>query len=291
MDILPFSPQIEHILETTGNLEQVATGFIFTEGPVWDPKRERLIFSDIPANRQYQWKEGVGASLYREPTGNSNGLTVDDGGNLLNCEHSGRRVSRLGMGDGSLITLADRFQEKRLNSPNDLVVHSGGAIYFTDPPYGVPAEDRELELQGVFRLAPDGTLTLLADDFDRPNGLAFNADESVLYVDDSARHHVRAFDVQADGSLANGRVFAQTDPSVGRGVPDGLKVDSMGNVYVTGPGGVWIFGPSGSPLGVLKTPETSANLAWGGADKQWLYITATSSIYRVRAKVPGVRRF
>lgn len=291
MDVLVYDEAIHRLLDTRAGLEQVATGFVFTEGPVWDPKRERLIFSDIPANRQYQWTEADGDTLFREPTGNSNGLTIDGSGALLNCEHSGRRVSRLRMDDGSLIPLATHYEGKRLNSPNDLVVHSNGAVYFTDPPYGVEDSDRELDFQGVYRLDPDGSLTLLVDDFNRPNGLALNADESVLVIDDSAEHHARAFDVQPDGSLANGRLFAETDPSVGGGVPDGLKIDVEGNLYMTGPGGVWVYDANGEPLGVIRVPETTANVGWGGADRKTLYLTATSSVYRVRTNVEGVRRF
>ncbi|MAF10577.1 gluconolactonase [Candidatus Poribacteria bacterium] len=291
MDVLVYDPGIERLIDTGGELERVATGFIFTEGPVWDAKRSRLIFSDIPANRQYQWTEADGHTLFREPTGNSNGLTIDDSGALLNCEHSGRRVSRTGMDDGSLIPLATHYDGNRLNSPNDLVVHSNGSVYFTDPPYGVEDSEREIDFQGVYRLDLDGSLTLLVDDFNRPNGLALNADESVLIIDDSAEHHARAFDVQADGSLANGRLLAETDSSVGGGVPDGLKLDVEGNLYMTGPGGVWVYDVDGKPLGVIRVPETTANLAWGGPNRKTLYFTATSSVYRVSAKVQGVRRF
>jgi len=292
LDLVAFSPDFARIFDEDASLERIATGFLFTEGPVWDTKRSRLIFSDIPANRQYQWREGdKEATLFREPTGNSNGLTIDNSGGLLNCEHSGRRVSRTGLDDGSLIPLATHFQGKRLNSPNDIVVHSNGWVFFTDPPYGVRDEERELDFQGVYRLDPDGKLTLRASDFDRPNGIALNADETILFVDDSNRHHVRAFDLRPDGTLANGRVHGECDPSIGAGVPDGLKVDVEGNVYMTGPGGVWVFHPSGKPLGVLKVPEITSNLAWGGSDKRWLYITASTSVYRVRGKITGVRRF
>jgi gluconolactonase len=291
MDVIVYSPHFERILDTRAEMRQIATGFQFTEGPVWDSARERLLFSDIPANRQYQWREDTGAALYREPTGNSNGLTFDNAGNLLNCEHSGRRVSRLDLGDGSLVPLATRYDGKRLNSPNDIVGHSNGSIYFTDPPYGVQPEQRELDFQGVYRLDTDGTLTLLAADFERPNGIALSPDEKTLYVDDTPRHHVRAFDVRPDGGVENGRVFGTTDPSVGDGRPDGLKVDVEGNLYVTGPGGVWVFGRDGKALGVIRCPEVPANLAWGDADKKTLYITARTSVYRVRTNIAGLRRF
>ncbi|MDA1192203.1 MAG: SMP-30/gluconolactonase/LRE family protein [Candidatus Poribacteria bacterium] len=292
MDLIVYSPDIARIIDADEALEQVASGFVFTEGPVWDSKRARLVFSDIPPNRQFQWTEADGASLFREPTANSNGLTMDDDGNQLNCEHSGRRVSKLGLDDGSLVPVVSHYEGKRLNSPNDIVVHSSGALYFTDPPYGVKSEDRELDFQGVYRYDPKSdTLTLLVDDFDRPNGLAFNDDESVLYIDDTARQHVRAFPVNPYGTLGEGRVFGETNPSVGSGAPDGVKVDVEGNVYMTGPGGIWIYDKTGKPLGVIKTPEVAANLGWGDADKKTLFITATSSIYRVRTKIAGVRRF
>jgi gluconolactonase len=192
--------------------------------------------------------------------------------------------------DGRVVALAERYEGKRLNSPNDIVVKSDGVIYFTDPPYGVKPEQRELTFQGVYRLAAAGALTLLADDFERPNGLAFSPDEKVLYVDDSARKHVRAFDVNPDGTLANGRLFADMK-STAQGSPDGMKVDERGHVYVTGPGGTWIFDPAGRHLGTLVTPEIPANCAFGAEDRRTLFITARTSLYRVRVKVPGMKVF
>ncbi|MCW3978330.1 MAG: SMP-30/gluconolactonase/LRE family protein, partial [Candidatus Bathyarchaeota archaeon] len=190
-------------------VEKVAGGFEFTEGPVWVPDGY-LLFSDIPASTIYRWTPGsVSAEVFRAPSGRSNGLTLDREGRLLACEHD-RRLSRT-EGDGSVVTLAERYEGKLLNSPNDVVVRSDGSIYFTDPPYGLPRQEegRELDFNGVYRLAPDGALTLLDDSFDRPNGLAFSPDERVLYVNDSRRGHIRAFDVRADGTLSNGRVFAE----------------------------------------------------------------------------------
>ncbi len=276
--------------------ECLVTGFQFTEGPVWHPDGY-LLFSDVPANRIYRWSPKQGLALFREPSGYANGLTLDQQGRLLACEHGNRRVSRT-EADGQVVTLADRYQGRRLNSPNDLVVKSDGAIYFTDPPYGLgPTEQQELPFQGVFRLSPDGTLTLLADDFDRPNGLAFSPDETILYVSDSNRDHVRAFDVQADGTLARGRVLAEMRlpgyyamghrRRVNVNVPDGMKVDMEGNLYVTGPGGLWLFRPDGTEVGLLVLPEFPANCAWGDADRRSLYITARTSLYRVRCRVPG----
>jgi gluconolactonase len=244
-----------------------------------------LLFSDIPANRIYRWTAESNIEVWREPTGNSNGLTLDREGRLIACEHTTRRVSRT-EGDGTVITLADQYQGKRLNSPNDVVVKSDGTIYFTDPPYGIEPEEREQPCNGVYRILMDGTIELLIDDFDRPNGLAFSPDESILYVDDSPRRHVRAFDVQADGRLTNSRILADLDhPQPGS--PDGMKVDEAGHLFVTGATGIWVFEPDGTHLGVIVTPERPANCAWGDADRKSLYITARTSLYRIRVKVPG----
>jgi len=268
-----------------GDPEQLATGFQFTEGPVWGPDGA-LHFSDIPANRIYRWTPDDGPTVWREPTGNSNGLTLDRQNCLIACEHTGRRVSRT-EASGTVVSLADRYAGKRLNSPNDVVVKSDGTIYFTDPPYGIKPEEREQPCNGVYRIRPDGTLELLLDDFDRPNGLAFSPDESILYIDDSPRRHVRAFDVRPDGTLTNSRIFADMDhPQPGS--PDGMKIDQAGHLYVTGATGLWVFEPDGTHLGVVVTPERPANCAWGDADRQSLYITARTSLYRVRVKVPGL---
>jgi gluconolactonase len=280
-------------------IDRVAGGLVFTEGPVW--RGGALLFSDIPNKRIVRWRRlPEGPELTTFATGMSNGLTLDRQGRVLAAEHDGRRVTRIA-DDGTRTVLAERFQGKRLNSPNDIVVKSDGTIYFTDPPYGVrplppgsarpanwwtqPIEGREQPLQGVYRLAPDGTLTVVADDFALPNGLAFSPDESILYVDDSAHKHIRALDVRPDGTLTKGRVLldmASDDP----GVPDGLKVDARGNVFSTGPGGVWVCRPDGKLLGRIVLPELPANLAWG-EDGSALYVTARTSVYRVPTKTRG----
>jgi len=272
-------------LVESGDPELLATGFEFTEGPVWVPEGY-LLFSDIPDSRIYKWTAGSGAQVWREPSGKSNGLTLDSRGRLVACEHGNRRVS-LTEADGTVRTLADRYRGRRLNSPNDVVVKSDGTLYFTDPPYGIDPEQREQPVNGLYRILPDGTLELLVDDFDRPNGLAFSPDEEILYVDDSPRRHVRAFDVRPDGTLTNSRIFADMDhPQPGS--PDGMKIDKEGNLYVTGATGVWVFEPDGTHLGVIVTPERPANCAWGDDDLKSLYITARTSLYRVRVKVPGL---
>jgi gluconolactonase len=284
----PAYPTFSHLVPM---LDRVATGFGFTEGPVW--RGDDLLFSDIPNSRTVCYRPGYGGAeitTFRHPTGNANGLTLDHDGRVLACEHSGRRVSRIDHA-GKVETVADSFEGKRLNSPNDVVVRSDGSIFFTDPPYGLPrhTEGKELPFNGVYRVDPSGAIRLLVDDFERPNGLAFSPDGRTLYVDDSARHHLRAFDVAADGSLSNGRVLAELKPGPGeRGVPDGMKVDQEGNIYCTGAAGVWIFDRNGRFLGRIVTPEVPANLAWGDADWQTLYITAQTSLYRIRMSVSGI---
>lgn len=282
--------KIEQILIPESRLEKIAGGFQFTEGPVWNREEGCLYFSDIPANRIYHWTREAGAQVFREPSGHSNGLTRDLLGRLIACEHGNRRVSRTAP-DGSPITLADRYQGKRLNSPNDVVVRSDGSLFFTDPPYGLRdagITEQEIPFQGVYRLSPDGqTFTLLVDDFDRPNGLAFSPDEQLLYIDDTNRMHIRVFEVSPEGALSNGRVLAEMHPDR-PGVPDGMKVDVAGNVYCTGPAGVQIFDPGGNNIGCIEVSEIAANVAFGEDDWRTLFITATSSVYRVRLGVAGI---
>jgi gluconolactonase len=270
-------------------IERVATGFRFTEGPVWCAGEQHLLFSDIPADQILELTPGRQAVIFRQPSGHSNGLTRDREGWLIACEHGNRRVTRTEK-DGSLTVLADQFRGKRLNSPNDVVVKSDGAVYFTDPPYGIRPEQQEQPVQGVYRLSPDGNgLALVADDFEGPNGLAFSPDEKRLYIDDSSpRRHIRVFDVRTDGTLTHGRTFH--DMNVREpGSPDGMKMDVHGHLYCTGPRGVWVFDAEGVHLGTIVTPEKPTNCAWGDTDWQSLYITAQTSIYKVRVNISGIR--
>jgi sugar lactone lactonase YvrE len=292
-------PDLHTLIAPETPLTRIAGGLGFTEGPVW--RGTALLFSDIPNKRIVRWRRlPEGPELTTYATGMSNGLTLDRQGQVLAAEHNGRRVTRVAE-DGTRTVLAERFQGKRLNSPNDLVVKSDGSLYFTDPPYGVqpptpgvprpagwwsaPLPGKELAVNGVYRLTPDGTLSLLVDDFALPNGLAFAPDESVLYIDDSAHKHLRAFDVRPDGTLTNSRLLldmASDDP----GVPDGLKVDQRGHVFCTGPGGVWVCRPTGELLGRILPPELPANLAWG-EDGSVLFLTARTSVYRLPTTTRG----
>ena len=285
------SPKLLDLIDPDAQLEQLGTGCEFTEGPVWHAEGKFLLFSDIPANQMKKWTAEEGITNFRVPSGKSNGLTYDKQGRLVTCEHANRRVSRTAA-DGTVETIASHYEGKRLNSPNDVIVKSDGSIYFSDPPYGLTADyGVEGSKTSTFKVSigfpPDGqTLTLLVDDFDRPNGLCFSPDESILYIDDTERMHIRAFDVQPDGTIANGRIFAEEEGD--DGVPDGMKIDAHGNVYLTGPGGIWIFDTSGEHLGVLQTPERAANLGWGGDDWSTLFITASTSLYSIQCKVSGI---
>ena len=270
----------------TSAVEQLATGFQFVEGPVWH-KEGYWLFSDIPANRINKITPDGNLEVFREPSGNSNGLTLDHSGRLVACEHGNRRVSMSEV-PGEPETLVDTFEDKRLNSPNDVVVHSNGSIYFTDPPYGILPDLGEIGFFGVYRVDTDGSITLLVSDFIRPNGLAFSPDESVLYIDDTENRHVRAFDVQSDGSLTHDRVFVDMNVEA-QGSPDGLKVDVEGNLYITGGGGLWIVEPDGNHVGTVAFPELPSNVAFGGPDNCTIYVTARTSVFSIQGKVAGTK--
>ncbi|MEG4030988.1 MULTISPECIES: SMP-30/gluconolactonase/LRE family protein [unclassified Microcoleus] len=279
---------MQRILDDSAKLEKLAGDFQFIEGPIWHPDGF-LLFSDIPANIIYKFGSNQQVEVFRSPSGKANGNTLDNENRLLTGEHENRRVSRTEK-DGEVITLADRYEGKRLNSPNDLVVKSDGSIYFTDPSYGVSKDQEELGFYGVYRLAPHGKLTLLVKDLVLPNGIAFSPDEQKLYVNNSEAGYIAVFDVKPDGTVTNQQLFAELkDAATKDGVPDGLKVDVEGNVYSTGPGGVWIFSPDGKLLARISVPETATNLAWGESDRKTLYITGSTSLYRIRLKIAGVR--
>jgi gluconolactonase len=284
-------PRFNRIVGEAIAFERLATGFLFTEGPLWHRRERYLLFSDMPGDHLRRWSEKAGVETFRQPCNKSNGLAWDRQHRLLVCEHASSSVTRTEP-DGSVTVLASHYQGKELNSPNDIVVKSDGAIYFTDPTYGrleyygVPRQ-QQLSFQGVYRIDPSGTLlTLLADDFGQPNGLCFSLDEGMLFVNDTDRQHIRVFDVRSDGALANSRIWARTtgnDP----GAPDGMKIDQEGNVYCCGPGGIHVFAPDATCLGMVRVPEYTANFCWGDDDLSSLFITASTSLYRIRVKVPG----
>lgn len=283
------------VLEVVGaeiEVERLATGIGFGEGPVWDRAGKRLVFSDMKHDHMRSWRAGEGIATFRKPSNKANGNTYDRQGRLLSCEHATSRVVRQER-DGSMIVLASHYRDKELNSPNDIVVKSDGAIYFSDPTYGRIREDvgvpRELQLgfRGVYRVAGEGApAQLLADDFEQPNGLCFSLDEKTLFINDTVRGHVRVFDVGPDGTLTGGRIWAELTGE-GEGRPDGMKIDSAGNLYCTGPGGVHVLDPNARCLGVIRTPERMTNIAWGDDDLRSLYMTGITALYRVRIKVPG----
>jgi len=273
-------------------VERIATGCRWAEGPVWFGDGRYLLWSDIPNDRVMRWTEESGqVSVFRAPSHNANGNTRDRQGRLVTCEHDARRVTRTEH-DGTVTVLIDRHGGKRLNAPNDVVVTADGAVWFTDPGYGIlmnyEGHRAEFELPAnVYRVAgPPGGTTVVIGDLVRPNGLCFSLDGRRLFVNDTARKHIRVFDVKPDGGLANGRVWAETTGD-GPGAPDGMKLDSAGNVYCCGPGGIHVFTPEAACLGVIHVPERTANFAWGD-DYRSLYITASTSVYRIRTTVPGL---
>jgi gluconolactonase len=303
--ITRLDPRFDKLVPASAGIELLSGGFLWSEGPIWVADGGYLLFSDIPRNSIMKWREGEGISLYMKPSGytgvvdygaepGSNGLTLDRQGRLIACEHGDRRISRLEKNGGKK-TLVDSYQGKRLNSPNDVVVKSNGDLYFTDPPYGLPERQkdprRELDFCGVYRLSPDGQLTLLTRELAFPNGLAFSPDEKTLYVaqSDPTKAIWMAFDVESDGSLGKSRVFFDSTAlaKAGKmGLPDGLKVDRQGNLFATGPGGVLVFAADGTHLGTIETGQRTANCAWGG-DGSVLYMTADDYLMRIRTSTTG----
>ena len=303
-DVLRVNPAIDRIVPRDARVEQLAAGFSFTEGPVWLPDGV-LLFSDPDDNRIYRWSPDLGVSVFRTKSGysgadigeyrqpGSNGLTLDAAGRLTIAEHGNRRITRLEK-NGSITVLADRYDGRRLNSPNDLVYKSDGTLYFTDPFFGLPKfeEDRRREQPhaGIYRMV-NGEVQLLSAELKGPNGIAFSPGERYLYVAnwDERKKIVMRWEVQSDGTLNDGRTFFDMTAAPGEEALDGLKVDRDGNVYVSGPGGLWIVSPEGTHLGTVRAPELPANFAWGDEDGRTLYLTARTGVYRLRLKVPGVR--
>jgi gluconolactonase len=303
--VVKLDPSLDKLVPPNSKIEKLAGGFAFTEGPVWMSDGS-VLFSDIPNNAIMKWTPGGKVSTFRKPSGydkddapagafiGSNGLILDKEGRLVICEHGNGRVTRLEK-DGKLTVLADKFEGRRLNSPNDAIYKSDGSLYFTDPPYGFPNLDddpkKELKFNGVYRLA-GGKLQLLIKDMTKPNGIGFSPDEKVIYIanSDPARKIWMRYNVKPDGALANGKVFSDVTAETEDGLPDGLKIDALGNVWATGPGGVWIFSPAGKLLGKIQPPEVPANLVFGDKDGKTLYMTARTGFYRIRVNVAGLRK-
>ena len=265
--------------------ERLATGFVFTEGPLWHPDGF-YYFVDVRKSMFYRLTPGGKPEVLRENTGEGNGTTFDLEGRLIMCEGGNRRITRTGA-DGKIEVLCDRFEGKRLNRPNDVVCRSDGSIYFTDPGLRVPLAERELPYAAIYRIDRSGAVSMLAD-FEYPNGLAFSPDERTLYVANTRwAQYIHALEIGADGAMVRRRIFADMSSDETDGVPDGMKVDVQGRVYCTGPGGTWVFAPDGTRLGIIRTPEVPANLAFGGPDLRTLFFTARTSVYSLRVKVPG----
>ncbi len=303
--IVRVDPRFDKLVPPDAKIEKLADGFTWVEGPIWDRGGQFLLFSDIPANSVYKWQEGKDISLFLKPSGytgsapfagkepGSNGLTLDGDGRLVLCRHGDRQIARL-ESDKRVTVLADRYDGKRINSPNDLVFKSNGDLYFTDPPFGLPKAfddpDKEVPFQGVYRVSKDGRVNVLVKDLKAPNGIAFSPDEKKLYVSDvdPKRSAWWVYDVKEDGTVTNGRIFFDAtrwrkDPFFG---PDGLKVDKNGNLFGARPGGISIFAPDGTHLGNIEIGGPTSNLNWGN-DGSVLYITGGSSIYRIKTSTRG----
>ena len=313
-EVVRLDPALDQIISTDTKVEKLADGFGFVEGPVWVRSGGYLLFSDIPANVIDKWTPDGKVSVFLKPSGftgsdpsdvgsqnnngqaqvtllGSNGVTLDREGRIVFCTHGDRNVVRIEK-DGKRTVLADRFEGKRLNSPNDLVFKSDGALYFTDPTAGLRKRDddpkKELPFNGVY-LLKNGKLQVLDKTYATPNGIAFAPGGKYLYVNDTTRKLIMRYEVQPDDTIANGKVFIDMSADKAAGVPDGMKVDQKGNVYCTGPGGFWIMSPEGKHLGTVKTPELPANMAFGDGDAKTLYLTARTGLYRIRLKVAGLR--
>lgn len=284
------------LVPDTARVERLGTGFTFTEGPVWNHAGQFLLFSDMPADVRRRWDAPNGVQEVQRPSNKGNGMTYEVDGSLLICEHATSSIVRL-HADGSRQTVVSHYQGKELNSPNDIVVARDKSIYFSDPTYGrMPGfgveRKQALSFQGVYRVQPSGEgIQLLADDFEQPNGLCFSLDESLLYINDSPRAHIRVYQVARDGTISGGSVFFDHIGSgaIGEGIPDGMKCDEAGNIYVSGPGGIWVIGADAKLLGRIDVPENVGNLNWGGDDWKTMFICASTSLYKIDLHISGNR--
>jgi gluconolactonase len=305
--IISLDPHFEDLIDKDTKLEVLADSFTWSEGPAWVREGGYLLFSDIPKNTIFKWKEGEGISVFLKPSGytgilpysrepGSNGLLINDKGQLVACEHGDRRISAMPFSLGGKRTLADNYQGKRFNSPNDIVQKSNGDYYFTDPAYGLPKGDkdssRESPIYGVYRISKNGTVTLITDEMEPPNGLVFSPDEKILYIGQSNgdKAIIKAFPLKSDGTVGKAKIFFDATPLIKQGLsgaPDGMKVDKKGNIFTTGPGGILVISPEGKLLGRIETTQPTANCAWGD-DGSTLYITANMLLCRIKTKTKGI---
>lgn len=284
--ILPLLLNAQSLVQEGEEPEIITSGFQFTEGPFWHWEGY-LLFSDIPANTIYKWKPESSESVeFMNPSGHSNGITSDSEGNIILAQHDGM-ISRI-TPENEVVVLVRSYNGKRLNSPNDVVVKSDGAIYFTDPPFGVGEEEQELSFSGVYRWK-DNQLILLFDGFDRPNGIVFSPDEQYLYVNNTTSGEIIGFEVSDSGELQNEQKFAEVGEAAESGAADGMTVDTEGRIYSTGPGGIYIFAPDGQEVEMIDLPERATNLAWGGENNNLLFITTPSAVYRLAMNTEGLK--
>jgi len=292
------SDELRELVDADSAVESIGSGFIFTEGPIWHAEEEFLLFSDMPGDVRRRWSEADGVTEIMRPSNKANGVVYDADGNLLVCEHVTSSLVKE-RPDGTRETLATHFRGKELNSPNDVITRSDGTIYFSDPWYGrMPVfgieRERELGFQGVYMIRPGATeleLIVAEDEFEMPNGLCFSPDEKLLYINDTPGAYIKVYDVDDDGTLSNCRMFFEGIGTgvIEEGIPDGMKVDELGNVWVTGPKGLWVISPEGEHLGTIEVPENIGNHSWGGPDWHTLFIPSSSSVYTITTKV-GPRR-
>ena len=288
--------KFDELVPPGAQVERLGTGFTFTEGPVWNHAGKFLLFSDMPGDVRRRWDAKHGVTEAKRPSNKANGLTYEKSGGMLVCEHATSSLVRQHP-DGSVETVVSHFQGKELNSPNDVIVKSDNTIYFSDPSYGrMPVfgveRERDLAFNGVYRVDPNGkNIKLLVDDFEQPNGLCFSPDETLLYINDSPRGLIRVFNVASDGSIDKGSLFFDKigDGGIEGGIPDGMKCDEHGNIFVTGPGGIWVISPKAELLGCIDVPENVGNLNWGGDDWKTLFICASTSLYKIDLSVSGNR--
>jgi gluconolactonase len=287
-EVIKFSNKIDEITPDLLDYQTIMSGLKASEGPVWLKSERSFLFTDFPNLKIFKWNEKEGISIFKEDSGRAVGLTLDNDENIIACESITRKITRLSK-KGESLDVATNYMGKKLNSPNDVVVKSNGDIYFTDPYSTMINNEREIDFNGVFKVdSKTGEVTLFSDNFYHPNGLAFSLDEKTLYINDSKKNHIRAFMLDSMGLPVSEKVFAELDSSYGKGSVDGMKVDSMGNVYVTGPGGIWIFDPRGKALGIIKIPDIALNFTFGGNEMKDLFITGLSTVYKTTLNISGI---